>query len=284
METAKKKPIIIVFATLKGGTGKTSTAFNIAGEIAATGKKVLLADFDAQANLTTNVGIDITEANYYSISNIFEDRTITPEKVITKHPIPELPTIDIIPSMIRLIQTEATILMNAASRERLFYNWIKRNEEALSEYDYMILDTNPSMSVLNKNAFYAADHIVLVSDVDKNSIQGCEVFCALWEADRADLDKEDNVSAILVNNCDIHTNVAQGVIEYYQEDEYFSLRLIKQYIPSTVKFKDTNAMHKPLNVLYPKPSYKPDGSPDALEKAKLALKAVVNELTERGIL
>ena len=166
---------IIAFGTLKGGTGKTTVAYNVGG-ILAEEHRVLFIDMDPQANLSDNAGIDTTDQTGATIRDVFADPHHTKaEDVITESPMWQLPNLDIIASHIRLTATELH-LVAVAGRERIIQKWVERNRAKLEEYDYIILDTNPSMGIINQNAFMAADHIVLVSDVSKKAIQGAQQF------------------------------------------------------------------------------------------------------------
>lgn len=133
---------IITIGTLKGGTGKTATIFNLAGLLAEK-YKVLLIDCDPQTNLSLNCGVDITVKNLKTIVDIFQD-SVAAENVIFKNPMKELKNIDIIPSSIKLTATELQIV-SKAGRENILRNFMLRNQKLLNEYDYILLDTNPSM-------------------------------------------------------------------------------------------------------------------------------------------
>ena len=165
---------VIAFGTLKGGTGKTTVAYNIGG-ILAEEHKVLFIDVDPQCNLSDNAGVDTANQEGVTIRNVFESPNKTaPEDVITSEPMWQLPNLDIIASHIRLTATELQ-LVSAPAREKILKKWIAKNKGVLSKYDYIILDTNPSMGILNQNAFMAADSIILVSNVSKGDTGGAVV-------------------------------------------------------------------------------------------------------------
>lgn len=178
---------VITIGTLKGGTGKTTTTFNLAGCLAED-SKVLLIDCDPQANLSQDCGVDITDQSADSIKSVF-DSYLSPEKTIVKNLIPELPNLDVLPSNIWLMETEMQ-LVNRAGREFILSNYINDNKIFFEQYDYILCDTNPSMSIINQNAFYLADDIVLVSDVSKNGLTGIELFDYLWSKAARDLRKK----------------------------------------------------------------------------------------------
>lgn len=262
-------------ATLKGGSGKTMNTFNISG-ILAESKKVLLIDVDPQCNLTSNCGIDSADLSIKTVKDIFDNlpkNQPTAEEVIIASPIPELPNLDLIPSSILLFKTEKS-MSTKSNREHILENFIKNNKEYLAKYDYIMIDTNPSMSVININAFYLADSIVLSSDTSINSISGAELFCALWQEDREELYKEDNVKALIICNVDKRSNLGKELSEFVKSED-FSIDnnvILNTIIPMTVKLKNTEIEHQPINLLYPKDSIK-----ETYDK-------VIEELTAKGVL
>ena len=198
---------IITFATLKGGSGKTMNAFNIAG-VLAENNRILLIDVDPQCNLSSNCGIDISDPKLRTIRDVLgksSEQQSKPDEIIFQSPIQELSSLDIIPSSIMLFDTEMN-MVNVTGRENFLKYYIDDYREYFeNHYDYIIIDTNPSMSIININAFYVADSIILTSDVSTNSISGAELFCALWESKRKFLRKENNISALILCQYDRRT-------------------------------------------------------------------------------
>lgn len=264
---------ILTFATLKGGAGKTMNAYNIAGVLAET-HRILLIDVDPQCNLSSNCGIDVGDADLKTVKDIFvnlSDTQPAPEEVIFKHPIAELPGLDIIPSSIMLFDTEMN-MVNVTGREYFLKYYIEDNREYLeSHYDYIIIDTNPSMSIININAFYVADSIVLTSDVSTNSISGAELFCALWASKRRSLRKEDNIAALILCNYDGRTNLGKSLVEYSSDASFSERIVLDTVVPATVKLKNTEVEHRTVNLLYPNKS---------ITKVFMS---IIEELKERGV-
>jgi len=263
---------IITAGTLKGGTGKTATLFNLAGLLAEE-HKILLIDCDPQTNLSLNCGVDITVKNLKTVIDIFEDYPAAKaEELIFKNPVKELKNIDIIPSGIRLTSTELQIV-SRAGRENILKNFISSSIEngALSGYDYILMDTNPSMGIVNQNAFLAADSIILVSDVSLNGIQGAELFIELWGSSRKNLSKENNVKALILNNLDRRIKLSSELVEYCSDNETTKEIILTTAVPSSVQIKNTEIEHRTINCLY-------KNSP-----IHEAYKKILTELKERGI-
>lgn len=274
-------PKIITFATLKGGAGKTMNLFNLSGIVAGRGKKVLLIDVDPQCNLSSNCGIDVADMGFTTVKDIFAKYRATEQPkakdIIIEHPIPELPTLDIIPSSILLFNVEEDITI-LEGRTKILKNFLNRNAKTLERYDYIFMDTNPSMSVFNINAFYAADAIIISTDVSSNSISGAELFCGLWDAKREQINetaesrKEDNIEALLIGNYSSRSNLSKELLDYVHTADFSKDIVLDTLIPTTVQLKDTEVRHKPINLIHKG------------EKAHLAFENLADELTRRGIL
>lgn len=265
---------IITTATLKGGSAKTMNTFNIGGILAET-KRVLLIDIDPQSNLTSNCGINVANTSIPTIKAVFDNPPKDqpkPSEIIFKSPIEELPNLDIIPSSIRLFFAEYQ-MASKTNREHILDYYFRTYREFFEEnYDYILIDTNPSMSIININAFYIADEIILCSDVSINGINGAEVFCALWDEIRDELHKDDNISALIIGNYEKTTIMARDLYEYAGNAQFSADLLIKTTIPHTVQMKDTEIEHATINIIHPR------------SEALKAYKAVLEELAEREVI
>lgn len=261
----------IAFGTLKGGTGKTTSCFNLAGALALNpNNKILLVDGDPQCNLTNDIGIDCSDMDRNNIRTIFENKKIDPSELIIHGVLDELPNIDIIPSNILLIKTEMQ-LVSIAGREKLLANYFERNKDFFSQYTHIIFDTNPNLGVVNQNIFYFVDSIILVSDVSLNAIQGAELFTFLWEENIEDLGIDNNIKALIINNFDKRINLAKDLQDYYLSEEEFKDILVETPIPGSVAMKDTSISHSPVVVLQPN------------HQAASAVRRVVKELVAREV-
>lgn len=261
----------IAFGTLKGGTGKTTSCFNLSGALALNpNNKILLIDGDPQCNLTNDAGIDCSDMERNNIRTIFENKKIDPPDLIIHGALDGLPNIDIIPSNILLIKTEMQ-LVSIAGREKLLANYFERNKDFFSQYTHVIFDTNPNLGVVNQNIFYFVDSIILVSDVSLNAIQGAELFTFLWEENIEDLGIKNNIDALIINNFDKRINLAKDLQDYYLSEDEFKNILIETPIPGSVAMKDTSINHSPIVVLQPN------------HQAAIAVKNVLRELIKREV-
>lgn len=237
---------IISIGALKGGVGKSNFAFNLGG-ILSEKNKVLLIDIDPQSNLTLNVGVDITEQQY-TIKDIFENG-VDLEKVLINSPINHLPNLDLIPSDLILYEMELKIFSYTA-RESILKRYFEKNKDKFNDYDYIIIDTNPSFSITNQNAFLLADEIILLSDVSLNGIQGAELFMALWNNIRQNLSKENNINTLILNNLDKRIKLSNELVDFCNSNNSLKNLVLENIIFNSIKIKETELEHLPINILH----------------------------------
>lgn len=269
---------VIAVGTLKGGAGKTTMLFNIAG-VLAVDHRILLIDLDPQCNLSGACRVKPKTKNalrgkpqgYPSSRDIFRDDVPNdPSDLIRKSPIEELPNLDIIPSHILMTAVEM-YMVNQSAREWVLHNWIEEHKEYLEQYEYILIDTNPSMGVVNQNAFTAADSIVMTTDISEDSIEGVEAFCYLWDGIRKALRKPDNIKALVINNADRRTNLTEELKQYCEDDEDLGDLLVSKAIHSKIIYKDARIARTPVNLL------------KAGRAATKDVEAVVKELRKKGV-
>lgn len=154
----------IAISSFKGGTAKTSTALHLGAAFAKLKKKVLLVDFDAQANLTTGLGFDPDEND--SMANVLQGNKNLND-VIKKTPFKNL---DIVPAdtWLERVEVTGTLASDRYSHEKL------RNILKDAEYDLIIIDTPPSLCWLTESALIAANHTLVCATPEFYSVKGLE--------------------------------------------------------------------------------------------------------------
>lgn len=270
-----KRPNIITFAIMKGGTGKTTLTFNI-GCYLAKDHKVLLMDFDPQCNLSSNMNQPVFDIDTPSVGDVFDDLNISPLDVMVPGPIEELPNLDIIPSTMYLTGVEAALSLRPM-REQAIITYIEKNPDFFNYYDYVLIDTNPGMGVINQNAFFACDHIVLVADPDTNSVRSADIFLYLWNEMRSRATNcEEKVDAMILNNVE-RNNISGETMDYIAGHEKFHTIFLDSKVPHLTAFKESVKLNLPIFL-------NPNKYSSGVKKGTIAIENVVNELNERGIL
>ena len=234
-------PKIISIANQKGGVGKTTTTVNLAAALAVEkNKKVLCIDFDPQSNLSDYLGYipqdgDITISEL--MSDVVNGKEIHPLKAI-KHS--ENNKVDYIPSNIVLSSAEF-FLSSAISRETVLKR-ILENEE-LSDYDYIIIDCLPSLSILLINALSATNEIIIPVQAQKFSLDGLKLFMPVYEQVRRNINMNLKIKGILLTMSD-NTNMAKAVNQCLV-DEYKDL-VFETKIHRSVEATNSTYEHKSM--------------------------------------
>lgn len=148
---------IIVIGSQKGGVGKTTTTLNLAHSLAKMGKKVLTVDFDSQANLTTCYGIENTAELEYTIGHLMMAQIEDEEPGDLENYIQTKEGVDFIPSSIYLSVVDAKFRTEMGA-EKMLAEALKPLKAA---YDFILIDTCPSLGMLTINALVAADEVII---------------------------------------------------------------------------------------------------------------------------
>ena len=263
-----KKFKTIAIGTLKGGVGKTTAVVNIGATLAEMNKKVLIIDADPQANTTNYLGLDEIADNYKSIKDIFDDKYIEPSIVINKTGIENL---DVIGSTIYLTATERKFATISFAEQQL-KKYINRNIDFFNKYDYLIIDTNPSMSKTNQNVFVASDKIICISDVGIGAHKGIELFDYLLSELAEESELTLQIDALLLNKFNKTNNLSKEYLEYLQDDTLTKDILLENTIRNSIRLAEAELAQTPIT------KFKMG------KESATQFKAVVNELIEKGVL
>lgn len=243
---------VITFCNLKGGVGKSLINYNAGGFLAKQGKRVLHIDADMQANLTDNLGVNEEfdfgwkggKQDYPTISNILLDNAL-PKDVIVKAPIKGIDGMDLVPSSIDLYRAEmlvSGVMANAA--HTVMKTWIKRNREFLEQqYDYILFDVGPYLSVATQNALYASDEIFLIMDISKNAYKGIVQLYKQWESISSSLEVSNNMKGIIVNKYNTRQKtLSDGFKDYILDKDNLPVPVFQSFIHESAPFKKSELL------------------------------------------
>lgn len=230
---------IIMIGAMKGGVGKSVTAFNLAYSLQKRGKKVLAVDFDPQANLTTCFGTGDADATIGDLMMAVIEEERLPEHgeyICGKN------GVDFIPSSIGLSAVEAKLRLEMGA-ERMLAAIL---EPLKSDYDYILIDTCPSLGALNINAMAAADEVIVTVNPQLLAMMGLQDFLKTVKKIKSRINDRLNVVGILLTMCDARTILCKTITEQVQETFQGQIKIFKSKIPNTVKVGESVYYSEPL--------------------------------------
>lgn len=208
---------IIVLGAMKGGVGKSVSTFNLAYSLAKLGKKVLAVDFDSQANLTTCMGVEDVVAVPVTIGHLMMNQIEEEEQPEPEEYIMSRNGVDFIPSSMVLSAVDAKLRIEMGA-ERILAGIL---EPLRDRYDYILIDTCPSLGALTINALAVADEVIIAANPQ------------------------------LLAMCDARTNLCKVITEQVSETFAGQLRIFNSKIPNTVKVGESVYYSEPLQEYAP---------------------------------
>jgi chromosome partitioning protein len=228
---------VVTLANQKGGVGKTTTAINLGASLAACERRVLLVDLDPQANATSGLGLSKSEGQsmYQVILDGLGLRTIVRPT--------ELPSLFIAPSSVDLVGAEIE-LSDSDRREFRVQGAI---QAAKSEFDYVLIDSPPSLGLLTINGLTAADSVLVPMQCEYFAMEGVSQLLNTIERVRDSLNPELEIEGIALTMYDERMNLARQVAQEVRG--HFGDKVYRTVIPRNVRLGEAPSFGKPI-ILY----------------------------------
>lgn len=233
---------VIALTNQKGGVGKTTTAVNLGVSLANQGKKVLLIDTDAQANLTMSLGYsrpdDLPVTLSTLMQDIIDDKPVEVEKAILHHK----EGVDLLPSNIELSGLEVR-LINAISRESVLkacISGVKKN------YDLVLVDCMPSLGMLTINALAAADSVVIPTQPHYLSAKGLELLLRSVSKVRKQINPKLRIDGILMTMVMPRTNISKEITGAVRSAYGHNIKVFDTQIPHSIRAVEATAEGKSI--------------------------------------
>ena len=233
---------VIALTNQKGGVGKTTTAVNLGVTLAQQGKKVLLIDADAQANLTMSLGYHRPDDLQVTLSTIMQDIIDDKSVDVTQGILHHGEGVDLLPSNIELSGLEVR-LINAISRESVLKTCIS---EVRKNYDYVLVDCMPSLGMLTINALAAADSVVIPTQPHYLSAKGLELLLRSVSKVRRQINPPLRIDGILMTMVMPRTNISKEITATVRNVYGQKIKVFDTQIPHSIRAVEATAEGKSI--------------------------------------
>jgi chromosome partitioning protein len=228
---------IITIVNQKGGVGKTTTAINLSASLAAAELRTLLVDFDPQSNTTSGVSALCPSLEGQSVYRIFVKQGTAPQDLVVPT---ELEFLSLLPSTRDLIGAEYE-LIHARQREFIFK---KAADRIRNGFDYMVIDSPPSLGLLTVNALSASDSVLIPLQCEYMALEGLGALLDTIDRVRRGLNPHITIEGILLTMHDVRYNISRQVEEDVRN--HFGPLVFKTIISRNVRLAEAPSHGRPV--------------------------------------
>ncbi|MDS0135564.1 MULTISPECIES: ParA family protein [unclassified Amycolatopsis] len=233
---------IMAMCNQKGGVGKTTSTINLGAALAEYGRKVLLVDFDPQGALAVGLGIQPHELDQ-TVYNAIMERSVSATDVLMKT---RVDGVDLLPSNIDLSAAEVQLVAEVGREHTL----LRVLRPVMNDYDYVLVDCQPSLGLLTVNALTAADGVIIPLECEFFSLRGVALLIDTIEKVQERLNPKLDIVGILATMYDPRTLHSKEVMA--RVVEAFGETVFDTVINRTVRFPETTVAGEPITTWAPK--------------------------------
>ncbi|HXO18478.1 MAG TPA: ParA family protein [Thermoanaerobaculia bacterium] len=234
--------MIIAIANQKGGVGKTTTAINLAAALASKGRKTLLLDLDPQANSSMSF-LDVHKLDG-SVYEALTEENISLRSIVK--PADKIQNLFIAPSTIALAKIEAKLMGELDSHYRLK----DQLQQIQDDYDYVVIDTPPTLGIITVNALVAATHVLIPIQASYFALEGTDDLLETIDKIKIRANPQLQILGALITLYDKRTLLAKDIYEQIQR--VFGIKVFKTVITKSVRLEESPAYRESIFTFAPR--------------------------------
>ena len=235
---------VLALCNQKGGVGKTTSTINLGAALTEYGRRVLLVDFDPQGALSVGLGVQPHQLDR-TIYNVLMESSVSLDDVLLKTNVPGM---DLVPSNIDLSAAEVQLVGEVAREQTL----ARMLGPTIPDYDFVLIDCQPSLGLLTVNALTAADAVIIPLECEFFSLRGVALLIDTIEKIRERLNPRLHVEGILATMYDART--VHGREVFARVVEAFGDTVFDTVVTRTVRFPETTVAGEPITTWAPSSS------------------------------
>lgn len=252
--------MVIAVTNQKGGVGKTTTCVNLSSALALMGYKVLLVDMDPQAHSTISIVVNASEYKK-SLFDVLMDRSTKIEEIIVKSTVPGL---DVAISKISMAKLEPALIGEFDGHYRLR----DRLNPVKDKYDFVFIDTPPTLGLITLNALVAASHILIPIQSSYLCLEGTDDLLETIEKVKRIANPDLEILGVIITLHDKRTNISKDVVD--RIEAVFGNKVFKTFVSKSVKLEESPAYKESIFTF----------APDSI--GAIQYKQIAEELLERA--
>ncbi len=232
---------VIAMCNQKGGVGKTTSTINLGAALVEYGRRVLLVDLDPQGALSVGLGVPAQALERTIYNALMERRTTLADVRVGT----DVPGLDLVPSNIDLSAAEVQLVSEVAREQTL----LRALDSVREEYDYVLVDCQPSLGLLTVNALTAAHGVVIPLECEFFSLRGVALLVDTIDKVKERLNPSLEIDGILATMYDTRTVHCREV--FSRVVEAFGDTVFRTVIQRTVRFPETTVAGQPITTWAP---------------------------------